>query len=86
MAPQFVSHEIPTIDTLYESCGIWIPAKIMIRTPNITHWSASKYAVGQGTAVGDTVADYRKENYKTDFEIWNKNSKLQSERENIETI
>ena len=29
------------------------------------------------------MEDYRKENNKTDFEIWNKNSKLQSERENI---
>ena len=35
-------------------------------------------------AVGYIVADYRKENYKTDFEIWNKNYKIQSERENIE--
>ena len=31
------------------------------------------------------MVDYRKENYKTDFEIWNKNSKLQSEYGNIET-
>ena len=30
------------------------------------------------------MADYIKENYKTDFEIGNKNSKLQSERKNIE--
>ena len=31
------------------------------------------------------MADYRKENYKTDFEIWMENSKLQSKHKNIET-
>ena len=31
------------------------------------------------------MTDYIKENYKTDFEIWNENSKLQSARKNIET-
>ena len=30
------------------------------------------------------MADYRKENFKTDFQIWNKDSKLQSEHKNIE--
>ena len=30
------------------------------------------------------MEDYRKENNKTDFEIWNENSKLQSKRKNIE--
>ena len=31
------------------------------------------------------MAHYRKGKYKTDFEIWKGKSKLQSERENIET-
>ena len=31
------------------------------------------------------MVDYKKENYKTYFEIWNENSKLHSERENNET-
>ena len=31
------------------------------------------------------MVDYRKENYKTDFESWNINYKLQIELENIET-
>ena len=53
--------------------------------PNITHGSASENDVGQVTVVEESVSDYIKENYKTDFEIWNKISKLQSERENIET-
>ena len=30
------------------------------------------------------MENYGKENYKTDFGIWNEDSKLQSERENIE--
>ena len=32
------------------------------------------------------MVDYKKANYKTNFKIWNKNSKLQSERKNIEII
>ena len=68
-----------------ENCGIWILATILRRNLNTTHWSGSDYDVGKVTAVGDTVVDYRKENYKTDFEIWNKNSKLQNERKNIKT-
>ena len=31
------------------------------------------------------MVDHREENYKTDFEIWNQNSKLKNERENIKT-
>ena len=30
------------------------------------------------------MEENRKESYKTDFEIWDKDSKLQSKRENIE--
>ena len=41
--------------------------------------------ITEGTAVEDAVAEYRKKNYKTDFEIWNKNFKLQSEFKNTET-
>ena len=67
MGPQFVSHELPTIDTLDENTGIWIPTTRIRRTPNITHGSASENYVGQVTAVGDEVTDYKKENYKTDF-------------------
>ena len=37
----------------------------------------------QGTVVGEVVGDYREENYKTNFEIAHKNSKLQRERKNI---
>ena len=53
---------------------------------NITHWSTYENAVGQRKVVGDTVEGFRKENCKTDFKIWSKNSKLQSERENIEMV
>ena len=56
-----------------------------IRTPNIIHGSASENIVGQITAVGDSVGDYREENYKTYFEIWNEDYKLQSKHKNIET-
>ena len=83
--PQFVSHGIPTIETLDENAGIWIPATRIIRIPNITHVSPSRHDLGKGDEVGYSVEECIKENYKTDFEIWNKNSKLQSKRENIET-
>ena len=84
LAPQLVSHRLLTIYTLDENCGIWIPTTIIRRTPNIIHRRASAHYVGQVTVVGDAVEYYIKENYKTDFEIWNKSSKLQSERKNIE--
>ena len=83
MGPQFVTRGLPTIDILDENAGIWIPATIIRRTPNITHGSASEHAVGEWTVVVDAVEDYIEESYKTDFEIWDKNSKLQSEHKNI---
>ena len=61
------------------------PANKFIRKPNITHGSAYKNAVVQRISVRDTVVYYREENYKTDSEIWNEDSKLQFEQENIET-
>ena len=85
MGPKLVSHGLPTIDTFKENSGIWNPATSSIRrTPNNTHGSASEHVVGQGTAVGAAVVDYREENYKTDFDIAHENSKFQSECENIE--
>ena len=85
MGTQLIIHGIPTIDTLKESTGIWSPDTSAIRrTPNNTHGSASENVVGKGTLVGAAVGDYREENYKTDFEIWSKISKLQSEPKNIE--
>ena len=86
MGPQFVIHGLPTIEKLDENTGICGPATRIRRSPNITHESTYVNAVGKGKAVGDKVGYHREENYKTDFEIWNENSKLQSERENIETI
>ena len=84
MGPQFMIHGLPTIDTLDEKFGIWSPATIITRTPNITHGSSSENYVGQGIEVGYAVGDYREENNKIYFEIWNKNSKLQSKPKNIE--
>ena len=83
MGPQFVSHKLPSIDTLDENNGIWIPANRIIRTTNITHGSTSDHNSGQGTVIGDSVRGYIEENYKTYFEIWKKKYKLQSKRENI---
>ena len=79
VAPKLVNHGIPIIDILEKSFKIWSPVTRIIRTTNITHWSSSECDVGQVTAAGYAAADYRKENYKTDLEIWNKNSKLHSE-------
>ena len=76
---------VPTIDILNENAGICSPAAIIMRTLNMTDGSLSKHAVGQVTAFEDAVTKYIKENYKTHFGIWNKNSKLRSERKNIET-
>ena len=84
VAPHFVSHGITIIGTLDKNCGIWSPTTIIRRTTNTTHPSSSDNDVGQVTEVGDATELYIKENYKTDFEIWNENSKLQVERENIE--
>ena len=86
MVQQLISHGISTIDTLNENDGIWIPATSAIRrTPDITHWSAIGHVVGQGTVFVESVGDYIEENYKNYFEIARGNSKLQSERNNIET-
>ena len=85
MGPQFMRNGLPIIYTLDENSGIWSPSAIIIRTLDITHRSASEHAVGKATAVGNVVVYYREENYKTDFKIWNENSKLQNEHKNSET-
>ena len=85
MGPHLVIHGLTTIDTLNESAGTWIPANSVIRrTPYNTHGIACGNFVGQGTVVVEAVRNYIEENYKTDFEIARKNSKLQSKRKNIE--
>ena len=85
IGPQLVSHGIPTIDTLNENAWIWSPATSAIRrTQDTNYGSAYSNVVGQGTALGEAVGDYREENYKTGFEIWHKNSKLQRKRTDIE--
>ena len=85
MVSQLVSHGLPTIDTLNENAAIWIPYTSSIRRNlNTTHGSASGNAVWKGTVVGSGTGDYREGNYKTDYEIAHKNSKLQSKHENVE--
>ena len=65
MRPELVSHGIQTIDTLNENDGILIPATSIIRrTPNTTHGKASEHGLGQVTLVGESVGDYKEENYK----------------------
>ena len=87
MVPQLVTRGIPTIDTLNENTGIWIPAtSAIIRTLNTTHGSAPVCVVGKRTVVGEAVVNYREGNYKRYFKIARKNSKLQSKRKDIETI
>ena len=61
---QPMSHGIPTIDTLDGNVGIWRPATRIIITLNITHGRTFEHSVGQGTAVGGAVGDYREEKYK----------------------
>ena len=79
MVPQFVSHGIPTVDTLDINCGIWIPATRIRIMFGITHHGVCEHVVRQVAEVGDAVTDYRKVNYKTDYEIWNENSKLHNQ-------
>ena len=58
-------------------------------SPDVTHWSTIDHAVGKGAAFEDSVGyklDYSEENYKTDFEIWMENSKLQFKHKNVERI
>ena len=81
MEPKFGSHGITTIDNLDGNSGIWIPNTRIRRTR-----SASGNSIGKGIEVGDAVGDYREEDHKNDFKVWNKDSKLQSEQENIKMI
>ena len=82
---KLVSHGLLTTDPLKTNSRLWIlDTNAIINTPNNIHGSASEHVVGQGTAVGAAVVDYREENYKTDFDIAHENSKFQSECENIE--
>ena len=83
---KLVSHGLLTTDPLKTNSRLWIlDTNAIINTPNNIHGSASEHVVGQRTSVGASVGDYRRENYKTDFEILHKNSKLQSERKSILT-
>ena len=59
MGPQFMSHGLPTIDTLDENYRIWIPATTIRRTPDIIHGRVSEHAVGQVIVIGDAVGGYR---------------------------
>ena len=79
MVPQLVSHMTYNIDTLNEKYGIGIPATSDIRRmSNTTHGRASGCVVGKGTVVVEAVV-----NYKNDFEIACKYSKLQSKQKTI---
>ena len=52
MGPQLVSHGLPTIDTLNEKSGIWIPTTSAIRRiTNTTHGRASEHVLRKGTLV-----------------------------------
>ena len=85
--PQIVIYGLPTIDTLNENSGIYSPTTSAIRrTPNNTHESVSGHFLCQGRVVVEAMGKHREENYKTDFEIAHKNSKLQRDRNNIEII
>ena len=87
VVPQFVNHELSIVNALNKSAGIWSPVTRFRRSPDVTHWRASDHTVGQEVAVGDAVgekSDYCEEKYKTDFEIWMENSKLQFGCKNIE--
>ena len=70
-----------------ENSGIYSPTTSAIRrTPNNTHESVSGHFLCQGRVVVEAMGKHREENYKTDFEIAHKNSKLQKESENVEII
>ena len=89
VAPQLMNHGLSAVDELNKISGIWIPDTRIIRSRDITHWSGTDHAVGQGVLVVEAVddkSDYSEENYKTDFEIWMENSKLQFKHKNVERI
>ena len=80
---QFVTHGFSTANALNKGAEILIPDTRVRRSSYVTHWSASDNYVAQNAAVGDAVetkSDYSKENYKTDFEIWRVNNKIQFKR------
>ena len=87
VAPQLVNHGLSAVNALNKVAGNWIPATRIRSLPCVIHWSAVDHAVGQSVSVGDAVgekSDYCEEKYKTDFEIWMENSKLQFGCKNIE--
>ena len=87
MVPKFVNHGISTVESLNKSVGVWSPVTIIKSSPNITHLIVVDNSIGQKASAGEVVgekSDHIKENYKTDFEIWIENSKLQFRRKNIE--
>ena len=87
MVPKFVNHGISTVESLNKSVGVWSPVTIIKSSPNITHLIVVYNSIGQKASAGEVVgekSDHIKENYKTDFEIWIENSKLQFRRKNIE--
>ena len=64
---------------------IWSsPTSATIRTPNNTNGSSSGHVLGQETVVEEALGNYIEKKNKTDSEIACNNSKLQSNRENIE--
>ena len=72
LEPQLVNHELSDVDTLNKSAGIWSPATIIRRLPDVTHSGTADHDIVQVAAVGDSVGDkseFSKENYKNDFEI-----------------
>ena len=87
MAPQFVNHGLSANNTLDKSACIWISDTRIRRSTDIIHWRAAYHAVGKRQVVGYAVGDksyYSEEKYKTGFEIWMKNFKLQFEDKDIE--
>ena len=87
VAQKFVTHGFYTVDALNKGTGIWSHATRVRITSDASHLSAADHSVGKNTTVGNSVGAksyYSEANYKTDFEIWRENHKLQFERKNIQ--
>ena len=68
MGPKLVSHGLPNIYAFNENAGVCsLTTSAIRRMQNTTHGSVFEHLVVQGKVVGESVGDYREENYRTDF-------------------
>ena len=79
--PQFMVLVFSTINALDESSGLVIPATIIQKPMDGSHWSAPNHVFGGTTELGvsEAKSDYDY-NYKTEFQIWKENKEFERKK------